>query len=217
MKQPNPKISIHDNFISDDAAEYVYNLLNDGGIPYNPGSYNWLPNVYLHSDKWPMYNRNTVINHLVSLIYEYLKPKTDMKIAGIEWWYMKLELGAWHFCHCDRDEELFQKYDVLRYPLRSHVLYLTPGRMIGGETMIRTYPDDYKEYITPEDEIPPITTYERSVWWRRVKSRAGRMVSFDGELPHYVETVDETRDQIPRITLLINAWTYTPLGAFKND
>jgi hypothetical protein len=143
--------------------------------------------LWLHKDVEP----ETFIEYIVQQIsYQDFPDGFPEGYMGMEWWAQVKETREGITFHYDKDEYLASTSNIIKYPLKSTVTYLTDT---GGPTAI--FKDELynKGYLS----FPKVNKHIR----------------FDGNLFHGVmgplgKEIPSNENQ--RVTLLINYWTYKP-------
>lgn len=120
--------------------------------------------------------------------------EVNARWTGAEVWWRAQRTNSARPFHFDRDESIS---DHVRSPIVSSILYLSD---VGGATIIV---DAEAESIRPPSRAVAVTP------------RAGRFVTFPGELFHGVMAAEES--PLPRVVVLVNWWAERPLAALDLD
>jgi hypothetical protein len=115
-------------------------------------------------------------------------------------------LSSAGYLHVDNDEDMRLRHNTLRTPLLGSILHVGPREgLVGGETIFLT------QDLPARSQVPLFRKHEWEELVRLdgatvVSQRAGRLILFDGRLPHAVAPILAHPPDQPRVTFLANLW-----------
>lgn len=207
MNQLN-KIEIYDDIYDLDTMASLYDVAKHVLMP--PSTFYLSFQDYLNGGRQELSNYfpRQFIDFLF-LHIENIINKSSMKFEpdyGFEIWIGNSGKNSKSsgYLHVDNDEFLRVKTNIIETPLIGTILYITPNTYItDGETLFVTE--------SLESSISLFEEHDKNVLLeirgaKLVKPISGRLVIFDGEMPHAVMPFILNDHYNSRINLLINVW-----------
>lgn len=151
---------------------------------------------------WHDYKRQPS-NNLAEVLIRYLASTINIceGVEGAEWWIRVRPCNEFKGLHFDKDESLFEKEKLYRYPEFASIFYVDEQ---GGETVVLDQrKDGISHKLVPEAPTSGVL----------IKPKPNSFAIFPGNLYHGVLPTSQNQSDKAgnRITLLINWWRNKPL------
>eukprot|EP00054_Salpingoeca_dolichothecata_P017790 m.107736 g.107736 ORF g.107736 m.107736 type:complete len:388 (-) comp22595_c0_seq5:359-1522(-) len=178
---------------------------SDDVMKYDKRGTNWLPLTTTPGSGTEFEPPRFASEQAIVLLSDNLKQRLgvdhlrDAGIVGAEWWYQVRSMGTSIDFHYDKDEAKASNEMKISYPLVSTVTYLGD---FGAPTLI------YNQTSLDGNMNTPVLPTSGAL----VFPEPGKHMQFPGHLMHGVagSLARQERDNLPRVTFLINWWTSVP-------